>query len=58
LNNPPRCMAATAMNDIIQWNMGSVNVLFERNNLRYFLISAGYWVVSFALMGGILCFLH
>lgn len=33
----------------------AVNALFERKSWRYILINAGFWVVSFALMGGILC---
>ncbi len=31
-----------------------VNALFERKSTRYILINGGFWVVSFALMGGIL----
>ncbi len=33
----------------------AVNALFERKSWRYILINAGFWVVCFALMGGILC---
>ena len=31
------------------------NALFERKSLKYVLINAGYWTVTLALMGGILC---
>lgn len=30
------------------------NALYERKNLTYMLLNAGYWVISFSLMGGIL----
>ncbi|OWY24397.1 DUF1761 domain-containing protein [Sphingobacteriales bacterium UPWRP_1] len=33
----------------------ATNALFDRRNTLYILINAGYWIVSFALMGGILC---
>lgn len=33
----------------------AVNALFERKGFKYIAINAGYWMVSFALMGGILC---
>jgi hypothetical protein len=29
--------------------------LYERKKFRYFAINAGYWILSLALMGGILC---
>jgi len=32
-----------------------INALFERKSLKYILINAGYWIVSMALMGGIIC---
>jgi hypothetical protein len=32
-----------------------VNALFERKGARYILINAGYWTVTLALMGGIIC---
>ena len=31
------------------------NALFERKGFRYIAINAGYWIVSAALMGGVLC---
>lgn len=31
------------------------NAMFERKSLKYVLINAGYWTVTLALMGGILC---
>lgn len=33
----------------------AVNALFERKGFKYIAINAGYWMVSFALMGGLLC---
>jgi len=33
----------------------AINALFERLGARYILINAGYWIVSLALMGGIIC---
>lgn len=32
-----------------------VNALFERRSFKYIAINAGYWIVSFALMGGLIC---
>jgi hypothetical protein len=29
--------------------------LFDRRSAKYILISAGYWIVSLALMGGLIC---
>ncbi len=31
------------------------NALFERRSWKYTLVSGGYWIVSFMLMGGIIC---
>ncbi|GIZ08896.1 DUF1761 domain-containing protein [Flavobacterium sp. UMI-01] len=31
------------------------NALYERKSWKYTLISAGYWTVSFMIMGGIIC---
>lgn len=31
------------------------NALFERKKWKYILINAGYWIVSLAVMGGIIC---
>jgi hypothetical protein len=31
------------------------NAMFERKTLKYVLINAGYWTVTLALMGGVLC---
>lgn len=33
-----------------------VNALFEMKSFKYIFINAGYWIVSMALMGGILSF--
>lgn len=32
-----------------------INALFERKSFKYIAINAGYFIVAFALMGGILC---
>ncbi len=32
-----------------------INALFERRSFKYIAIHTGFWVVSFALMGGVLC---
>jgi hypothetical protein len=29
--------------------------LFERKGFRYIAINGGYWIISMALMGGIIC---
>jgi hypothetical protein len=31
------------------------NALFERKGFKYIAINVGYWIVSFAIMGGIIC---
>lgn len=33
----------------------AINALFERKGFKYIAINAGYWIVSFALMGGAIC---
>jgi hypothetical protein len=33
----------------------AINALFERKGWKYILINAGYWAVSLALMGGLMC---
>lgn len=32
-----------------------INALFERKSFKYIAINTGYWIVSMALMGGVLC---
>jgi hypothetical protein len=32
-----------------------INALFERKPFKYVLIHTGYWIVTFALMGGVIC---
>lgn len=32
-----------------------VNALFERKSFQYIAINAGFWIVCFALMGGVIC---
>lgn len=31
------------------------NALFERKGFKYIAINAGYWIISMALMGGVIC---
>jgi large-conductance mechanosensitive channel len=33
----------------------SIIAMFERKNVKYVAINAGYWVVTLAIMGGIIC---
>lgn len=33
----------------------AINGMFERKSWKYIMINAGFWLVCFALMGGILC---
>lgn len=33
----------------------AINALFERRGFKYIFIHAGYWVLTLALMGGIIC---
>ena len=33
----------------------ATNALFERKSWKYIWINAGYWIISLALMGGIIC---
>lgn len=33
----------------------ATQAMFERKSVKYVLINAGYWVVTFALMGGVIC---
>ena len=33
----------------------TVNALFERKSFKYIAINGGFWIVSLALMGGVLC---
>lgn len=32
-----------------------INALFERKGFKYIALNTGYWIVSFAIMGGIIC---
>lgn len=32
-----------------------INALFERKNFKYIAIHAGYWIITLALMGGVIC---
>lgn len=32
-----------------------INALFERKGFKYIALNTGYWIVSFALMGGVIC---
>lgn len=33
----------------------ATNALFERKGWKYIMINSGYWIVSLALMGGVVC---
>ena len=33
----------------------ATQAMFERKTVKYVLINTGYWVVTFALMGGVIC---
>jgi hypothetical protein len=33
----------------------AINAMFERKGFKYIAINAGYWIVSLALMGGLVC---
>jgi len=33
----------------------AINAMFERKGFKYIAINAGYWIVSLAIMGGIIC---
>lgn len=33
----------------------AINALFERKSFKYVAIHAGYWIVTLAIMGGIIC---
>ena len=32
-----------------------INALFERKGFKYILVNVGYWMVTLALMGGVIC---
>lgn len=32
-----------------------INALFERKSFIYIAINAGYWIITLALMGGVIC---
>ncbi|HPH81947.1 MAG TPA: DUF1761 domain-containing protein, partial [Flavobacteriales bacterium] len=32
-----------------------INSLFDRKSFKYIAINAGFWIVTLALMGGIIC---
>ena len=33
----------------------TINALFERKSRKYILIHVGYWIITLALMGGVIC---
>ena len=37
------------------WPVIGINALFERRGWKYTAIHLGYWVITFALMGGVIC---
>ncbi|HRH67337.1 MAG TPA: DUF1761 domain-containing protein [Bacteroidia bacterium] len=40
---------------LLAWPMIAVNALFERRGTKYVAINAGFWILSFMLMGGVIC---
>lgn len=40
---------------LLVWPVVAINALFERRGWRYVAIHVGYWVITLALMGGLLC---
>lgn len=39
----------------IAWPIIAINAMFERRGAKYVAIHVGYWVITLALMGGVLC---
>ena len=37
------------------WPIVGINALFERRGAKYIAIHVGYWVITLALMGGVIC---
>jgi Protein of unknown function (DUF1761) len=35
--------------------MTAINAMYEKRSFKYVMISSGYWVVCFMIMGGIIC---
>mgnify|MGYP001328110025 CR=1 FL=1 len=33
----------------------AINALFEHKNVKYIAVNSGYWILSFAIMGAVLC---
>jgi hypothetical protein len=33
----------------------AIQAMFERKTIKYVAINAGYWIITIALMGGIVC---
>lgn len=33
----------------------AINAMFERKGFKYIVINAGYWILSLAMMGGVIC---
>ncbi len=33
----------------------AINALFERKNFKYIAVNSGYWIISFMLMGAVVC---
>ncbi len=32
-----------------------INAMFERRGFKYIMVHSGFWIISFALMGGLIC---
>ena len=35
-----------------------INALYEKRSFKYVMISGGYWIVCFMVMGGIICMMQ
>jgi hypothetical protein len=45
----------TIMGILLALPLCGINGLFERRGWKYILINAGFWIISLAVMGGIVC---
>ena len=49
-----RIQAIGAMGFLVAMPVLSTNALFEQKSFKYVMINAGYWIVTMALMGGLI----
>lgn len=45
----------TIMGIVLIFPIMATNALFERKGWKYIMINSGYWIISLALMGGLVC---